>query len=80
MWSFHVNLESMVKPRYFVVGCCGMAAPFNVTDGVIPGLREKDVCVDFSALMIMFHLFNHGSRFTSGCCRDQERCVVRMSC
>jgi len=63
---------------YFVVGCWVMAAPFNATDEVIPGLREKVVCVDFSALMIMFHLLNHGSRYIIGCCGDQELCVVRI--
>jgi len=31
----------MARPRYLAVGCCGMAAPFRVTDGDVPGLREK---------------------------------------
>jgi len=72
---FHVNLESMARPRYLAVGCCGMAAPFRVTDGDVPGLREKVVCTDFSALMITFHLFSHGSIFVRACCSP---CVVNV--
>jgi len=55
--------------------CCGMAAPFSITDEDIPGRKEKVICVDFSALMMMFHLFSHGSMFERACCRP---CAARV--